>query len=244
MLYGNAQEGDMVNIPESVFSSRLIPPFPNCSMSNTVKHDEMVTVVQSERTDRGFGVVLSFFMNATCDADVVAVSLGSAYLDLDASGVPLSAEKSWLARAFPDGTSIMALYEPLESSVVGDLHGFADEARSVSLMTLALLNCKNVHTVEKPCSPKLAKRYLERRGHKRPRYYVLDIEPMKQIIRKESGGESVTLAKVLHICRGHFKNFDDKPLFGRLKGTYWWQPHVRGTAEAGVVEKDYRIKLP
>ena len=112
------------------------------------------------------------------------------------------------------------------------------------LMTMGLLACKNVRAIEQPCSPKLAKRYLERHGHNRPRYYVLDIEPMKQIIRKESSGETVTLAKALHICRGHFKNFDDKPLFGRLKGTYWWQPHVRGTAEAGVVEKDYRIKLP
>jgi hypothetical protein len=117
--------------------------------------------------------------------------------------------------------------------------------RSLGIVTFAgaLLNCRNVHAVEQSCSPKLAKRYLERHGHKRPRYYVLDIEPMKQIIRKESGGEPVTLAKALHICRGHFKNFDDKPLFGRLKGTYWWQPHVRGSAEAGVVEKDYRIKL-
>lgn len=39
------------------------------------------------------------------------------------------------------------------------------------------------------------------------------------------------------------KNFDDKPLFGKLKGTYWWNPHVRGTEESGVVEKDYRIKV-
>jgi hypothetical protein len=112
------------------------------------------------------------------------------------------------------------------------------------LMSLVLLNCKNVHTREQPCDQKLAKRYHERHGHKRPRYYVLDIEPMKQKFRDANGGkDGISLAKALHICRGHFKNFDDKPLFGKLKGTYWWQPHVRGTEAAGVVDKDYRIKL-
>ena len=111
--------------------------------------------------------------------------------------------------------------------------------------SMALLNCKNVHTREQPCPPKLAKRYQERHGHKRPRYYVLDIEPMRQKFRDANGGEDgISLAKALHICRGHFKNFDNKPLFGKLKGTYWWQPHVRGSAEAGIVEKDYRIKMP
>jgi hypothetical protein len=66
----------------------------------------------------------------------------------------------------------------------------------------------------------------------------------KDAPRDANGGkDGISLAKALHICRGHFKNFDDKPLFGKLTGTYWWQPHVRGTAEAGIVEKDYRIKL-
>ena len=109
---------------------------------------------------------------------------------------------------------------------------------------LTLLNCKNVHAREQPCPPKLAKRYQERHGYKRPRYYVLDIEPMRQKFRDANGGkDGISLAKALHICRGHFKNYDERPLFGKLKGTYWWQPHVRGTAEAGVIDKDYRIKL-
>jgi hypothetical protein len=114
----------------------------------------------------------------------------------------------------------------------------------VVLFGITLLNCKNVHAREQPCDAKLAKRYEERHGHKRPRYYVLDIEPMRQKFRDANGGkDGISLAKALHICRGHFKNFDEKPLFGKLKGTYWWQPHVRGDAEAGVVDKDYRIKL-
>lgn len=112
------------------------------------------------------------------------------------------------------------------------------------LRAMSLLSCKNVHTVERPCDPKLVKRYEQRHGHKRPRYYVLDIEPMKQKFRDANGGnDGIALAKALHICRGHFKNFDEKPLFGKLKGTYWWAPSVRGSAEAGIVDKDYKIKI-
>jgi hypothetical protein len=120
----------------------------------------------------------------------------------------------------------------------------ASQCLAMWLMANLLLNCKNVHAREQPCSLKLAKRYQERHGHKRPRYYVLDIEPMRQKFRDANGGkDGISLAKALHICRGHFKDYREKPLFGKVSGMFWWQPHVRGTAEAGIVEKDYRIKL-
>jgi hypothetical protein len=52
------------------------------------------------------------------------------------------------------------------------------------------------------------------------------------------------LVHALHICRGHFKTFtEDAPLFGKRVGTYWWASQVRGKAEEGVVEKDYRVWL-
>ena len=125
-----------------------------------------------------------------------------------------------------------------------NLLGVSRRALHLTLLSLTLLNCKNVHAREQPCSPKLAKRYQERHGHKRPRYYVLDIEPMRQKFRDANGGkDGISLAKALHICRGHFKDYREKPLFGKVSGMFWWQPHVRGTAEAGIVEKDYRIKL-
>lgn len=45
----------------------------------------------------------------------------------------------------------------------------------------------------------------------------------------------------LHWVRGHFKTYDHAgPLFGRLTGRYWWQPHIAGT-EKRWVEKDYLI---
>jgi len=34
----------------------------------------------------------------------------------------------------------------------------------------------------------------------------------------------------------------EHPLFGKLTGLYWWQPHVRGQNKEGIVMKDYAIK--
>jgi len=36
----------------------------------------------------------------------------------------------------------------------------------------------------------------------------------------------------------------ERGLFGQQKGLYWWDAHVRGTAERGVVVKDYEVKAP
>lgn len=49
------------------------------------------------------------------------------------------------------------------------------------------------------------------------------------------------LRKALHICRGHFKHFEDKPLFGRVRGTFWWGSMVRGTESKGKVIHDYEV---
>lgn len=45
-----------------------------------------------------------------------------------------------------------------------------------------------------------------------------------------------------HLVRGHFKTYtEDRPLFGKLTGTFWWQPAARGTTDFGVIDKDYSI---
>ncbi len=46
----------------------------------------------------------------------------------------------------------------------------------------------------------------------------------------------------LHMVRGHFKTYTpEKPLFGRMTGTYWWAHHLRGDESAGVVHHDYEV---
>lgn len=115
---------------------------------------------------------------------------------------------------------------------------------SVALLTISFMHCKNVVQRVVAPPPRLSKRHKERHGRLLFSYRVLEIEPMKQVLRAEGRSEEVGLAKALHICRGHFKDYRERGLFGRNKGLYWWDQHVRGSIEAGVAAKDYEVKAP
>jgi hypothetical protein len=117
-------------------------------------------------------------------------------------------------------------------------------AVAVSFTTVSFMHCKNVVQRVVAPPPKLSKRHKERHGRPLFSYRVLEIEPMKQVLRTEGRSEEVGLAKALHICRGHFKDYRERGLFGRNKGLYWWDQHVRGSIEAGIAAKDYSVKAP
>lgn len=113
---------------------------------------------------------------------------------------------------------------------------------NVALLTICLMHCKNVELVEVIPDAKLAKRTLQRSGIAMHKYKVLNIDPMTKILR----GQMATgrgLQKSLHICRGHFKDYRERGLFGKLRGQYWWPQRMRGNVDVGVVEKRYKIKL-
>jgi len=112
--------------------------------------------------------------------------------------------------------------------------------RRPALLATSLMHCKNVKTVPRGKGTTPGKR-----NHNPCKftYKVLDIEPMKQVLRTEGKSESVGLRRALHICRGHFKDYTEHGLFGRNKGIYWWDSAVRGNIDAGIVLKDYRVKI-
>jgi hypothetical protein len=77
------------------------------------------------------------------------------------------------------------------------------------------------------------------------RYHTINIEPMKKVLRTEGQIESQGLKRALHICRGHFSTYsEERPLFGKVAGTFWIPAHVRGEAKEGLVISDYRVKGP
>ena len=113
-----------------------------------------------------------------------------------------------------------------------------------ALLALSFLNCKNVACADATAEIGPAAKWLRRKKAPEIRYHVLDINPMKAVLRNEGGSESNGLKKALHICRGHFATYtEDKPLFGRVVGTVWKPMHVRGSEDEGVVLKDYRVKV-
>ena len=154
----------------------------------------------------------------------------------------------WRATIAPDG-SLEALVrlapredgDPARAEALENLNG---SATIPALMAVAFSHCRNVRRVA--VSPdKRLDRARVRRG-KRPfvRFTTLVIDPMREVLRTEGGAEIRGLAAALHICRGHFKTYDERPLFGRLRGTFWWGDHVRGNAAEGVVAKDYAVTAP
>lgn len=105
----------------------------------------------------------------------------------------------------------------------------------------AFMHCRNV-TLESPTVSRQVRRQANRKGTPLLDYRVLNIEPMKGVLRTEGGLADSGPGVALHICRGHFKDFRDGPgLFGKHKGIYWWEGSVRGSLSKGKVEKDYHV---
>lgn len=112
------------------------------------------------------------------------------------------------------------------------------------MLTLGLMNCKNVHLVENRPPAKFAGK-----GKRRKRIPALSFHTIKLPSHggggsgRSASGESVNLAK--HKVRGHFKTYTaERPLMGRHVGTYWWGWQVRGNAQNGVVVSDYKVGRP
>ncbi len=112
------------------------------------------------------------------------------------------------------------------------------------LLAVCFLHCRNVTT--RAVAPEAKVNRARARRGKPPlhTYRVLEINPMAGVLATEGNVRSDGLARALHICRGHFKTYAERPLFGQLRGTWFWRDHARGTPAAGVVEKDYAVNAP
>lgn len=107
-------------------------------------------------------------------------------------------------------------------------------------MALSFMHCKNVEMIKSPALPLTRKR----RNKPRARYYTLKIEPMRKVMKSDGNLDSKGLKHALHVCRGHFKDYRETGLFGKNKGLYWWESHIRGSSSSGVVVKDYKVDAP
>jgi hypothetical protein len=113
------------------------------------------------------------------------------------------------------------------------------------LLAISFLHCKNVQLVENEAPPKLAKKYHAKTGRYPTPYKTLVIEPLKQILRKEGGSDEVGIAKAMHICRGHFKDYrEGKGLFGKYHKLVWQPSLVRGTKHRdGALKREIEVKV-
>lgn len=112
-----------------------------------------------------------------------------------------------------------------------------------ALLAISFCHCKNVAITPETKPAALKKRQLER-GKPSVTFKVLQISPMQKILRNAGAAEANGLKRALHICRGHFANYETKGLFGKYLGRFWVPQHVRGTLDAGAVVKDYAVNMP
>ncbi len=133
--------------------------------------------------------------------------------------------------------------EPMD--VLADCRAIATQAHyasSITVVTFSLLNCRNVVSIDVEPSPALTRNRLRKGKAPLYRYHELRVTPFKPRRTRNAdhptGGEPVAI----HFVRGHFKEYTaERPLFGRLVGLWWWQPHLAGRAKR-IVDKDYRIE--
>jgi len=113
------------------------------------------------------------------------------------------------------------------------------------LLGLSFMHCRNVKTEEKGPVRQQSRAHKRKTGRPLLRYHVLVIDHMKEVLEREGHVSKKGLKKALHICRGHFATYgmDGKGLlFGKHKGRIWVPMHTRGSAEQGIVVKDYDVK--
>jgi hypothetical protein len=145
--------------------------------------------------------------------------------------------------------SAAMLGDEAETAVPGDsdVEIWNDELKFyvyAALLTVSFMHCKNVDTIDVEPSEAMSRKFAKQHGRPLVSYKTLNIEPMRRVLERDGHATQNGLSNALHICRGHFKSFSSSaPLFGKLVGVYWWADQVRGDSSAGVVDKDYRLRV-
>lgn len=135
--------------------------------------------------------------------------------------------------------------QAVSGGLMEDLSAGVGSMLIIALLAISFMHCKNtVLTATDP--PREFNRERKKAGLKPfVRFHTIDIEPMKRVLRTEGRVETVGLRKALHIVRGHFATYsEDRPLFGKVAGTFWVPAHVRGSLDGGAVVSDYRVGAP
>ena len=134
-----------------------------------------------------------------------------------------------------------------EDEVTAEMMNKAIMYMAPCALAISLMHCKNVSTADPQEDNRDRYRrqeYERKTGRAAAQWKVLNIRSMQRVLSDDGDIESKGLIHALHICRGHFKDYREKGLFGRNKGIYWWDQHMRGDEAHGVIIKDYAVDAP
>lgn len=112
-----------------------------------------------------------------------------------------------------------------------------------TLYATSVIHCHNTKIVENKPDPKASRRIYMLTGKPATTYKTVTLEPNKTYIPIAGSDESgISKRKAFHHVRGHFADYREKGLFGRVKGVFWMPPHHRGSPQVGIVAKDYEVR--
>jgi hypothetical protein len=225
------REAQRYDDTKKVISNSVKPPFDTVFVEYMCDETRVGTLAHWLQHDQNQGVIFETIMDTpqknktmTCMHKTITVTNQEGYL--------------------LDGQAHVTSYCKdlnLPQKAKDDLHDAALLGTFICCFTLAVLNTKNITLALNEPSEKVNKKRIKSGKTPYVKYYTLKIKPMGNSKSRQSGKQELEDFNALHLCRGHFKNYDEKPLFGKYRGTYWWSPMVRGTEKNGVVAKDYEL---
>jgi hypothetical protein len=144
-----------------------------------------------------------------------------------------------------EGGNIEFMYWPADgvNITMEDLDG-AFALTAPLLLAMTFMHIKNGHFEEHTPDEKLQRSRVRKGKLPYFTYSTLVIDPIKKLLSEQGKIATEGIKNALHICRGHFKSFEDKPLFGKHTGLYWWGMQLRGDEKVGVRKHDYKVKTP
>ncbi|CAB4130500.1 hypothetical protein UFOVP130_7 [uncultured Caudovirales phage] len=141
-----------------------------------------------------------------------------------------------------DRTSPPAWLQALSNITRMDSAAIASGFFVTALLTINMLGCRNVTTLVVKPNPKLQKKRIKSCSTPYVTFRTLHIHSTVSKERFESISQG-EIERRLHICRGHFKDYRERGLFGREKGLFWWDSCVRGSGTKGLALKNYAVHL-
>lgn len=136
-------------------------------------------------------------------------------------------------------------------------------ASAVAMFAFALMNCHNVVARDVDPRTDLTRQQIRERERKKQPFHVykvLEIDPLRPSSKRERAEVANARTVRLHGVAGHFGEYGINPdtgeqfrfpngtpkgkLFGRLSGRFWFNDTDRGSLDAGMVSKVYRLAEP
>jgi hypothetical protein len=215
----------------------VAPPFELMWMEFSSGNEQIAFLIHSERAeDKSWSAMLYDFYEIELESGksvVVLVAVINILINQDGT-IKQRENGGWIRTMQPplDNPEQM---ETIRSDIKNNL--------IPAFLSLCFMNCKNITLEKSPIwSDALQKSRIRKGKYPLVRHHTIVIDGIKKIIKAASEGKEGITPKALHICRGHFKCFNEHPLFGKYKGTYWWPQTMRGSKAFGEIEKDYEIK--